>query len=107
LFRVKFHNELIRRLSPPLQAQVCSMLLGKRIVSIPFFSYAKARELGLETGKDVFVKQGRSSSREYKAGVFPFFDVDASTRVGEQLWRKEPSQAPHRAHRHDATEIKI
>ena len=54
LFRVKFHNELISRLSPPLQAQVCSMLLGKRIVGIPFFSYAKACELRLQCGSLIF-----------------------------------------------------
>ena len=60
LFRVKFHNELISRLSPPLQAQVCSMLLGKRIVAIPFFSYAKACELQLHCGKVVHIKPHRA-----------------------------------------------
>ena len=60
LFQVKFHNELISRLSPPLQAQVCSMLLGKRIVGIPFFSYAKACELELRCGKVVHVKPRRA-----------------------------------------------
>lgn len=59
LFRAKFRDSLLNRLSPPLQELVAHFMLGPIVSRVPFFSYAKQRVLGLAPGRVVHIVKAR------------------------------------------------
>ncbi|KAJ8600749.1 hypothetical protein CTAYLR_003942 [Chrysophaeum taylorii] len=66
LFRARFHDDLVERLSPPLQELVAHFMLGGRVLQAPFFSYARQATLGLVAGRVIWVKceEPRQSAKE-------------------------------------------